>query len=158
MVSVNTLLGKKAMNNVNINIVAMLPLLGVIVGAILQHFLSRTNEKKKQYDTLKTQAYIDYLKAVSKFAQAAKTDPNTRMQLISEAADAKARICVYGSKLAIEKLASFEDNGPVLSEQKSLDIFIELCSIMRDESATTQEAVSSQDIELVLFGKQQRSR
>lgn len=78
------------MNNGNINIVAMLPLLGVIVGAILQHFLSRTNEKKKQYDALKTQAYIDYLKAGSKFSQAAKTDPNTTKQMSSEAADAKA--------------------------------------------------------------------
>ena len=70
---------------------AILTLVGVFSGAWLQHFFSRTAERTKPFEARRVQSYVDYLRAVSRFAQAAKTDPDKRLHILAEAADAKTR-------------------------------------------------------------------
>jgi hypothetical protein len=43
---------------------AILPLAGVIVGAGLQYYFSRSAESRKQQIALRIQAYIDYVRCV----------------------------------------------------------------------------------------------
>jgi len=69
---------------------AVLPLLGVAVGALLQHWLSRSAETRKQLAVLRSQAHVDYLRAVAKAAHASSQD--ARRAAVTDAADAKVRI------------------------------------------------------------------
>lgn len=130
----------------------ILPLAGVILGASLQYYFSRTSEERKQLTLLKTQAYVDYLGSVAKFAQAAKINPIERLKLLSEAADAKTRICIYGSKESISLLAAFERQGAQLASKDSINTFMSLCSQMRKEGLNKESVISSDDLEIILFG------
>lgn len=73
---------------------ALLSLVGVVVGATMQYWLSRSAESRKQLQLLQSQCYVDYLKAVTKSAHA-QSDNAVRLAN-AEVADAKARIAVYG--------------------------------------------------------------
>lgn len=75
--------------------IAILPVLGVILGAALQFWFSRTAEREKHAATLQSQAYADYLRAVAA-AGHLRSDEDLR-DAHRDAADAKARIAVYGS-------------------------------------------------------------
>jgi len=77
--------------------ITLLPLVGVVVGATLQYWLSRSAESRK--------SYVDYLRAVTKAAHA--TSPYSARLAQAEAADAKARLAVYGTSAVIAALARF---------------------------------------------------
>jgi hypothetical protein len=124
--------------------IAVLPLVGVVLGAMLQFWLSRVAEREKHTDALQTQAYADYLRAV---AAAAHWRSNEELRdAHRDNADAKARIAVYGDTSVIEALARFEDAGANLSTERSRQAFISLVSCMRSGAA-----VVNRDLELVLF-------
>jgi hypothetical protein len=125
---------------------ALLPLLGVVIGAALQYWTSRAAEARKQLQLLRSQSYVDYLRAVTKAAHATSAE-NGRLAR-AEAADAKARMSVYGASRAIVALARFEELGAVLDSPKSMSVFAALVSAMRDGDSPSQA-----DLELVLFGK-----
>ena len=131
--------------------IAVLPLLGVVLGAVLQFLLSRAAEKGKHLAALRSEAYSDYLRAVAA-AGHLRSDEDLVVALKS-AADAKARIVVYGISPVIEALARFEESGAVLSNDQSAESFIALVSAMRP----SKEAMPSNDIRLVLLGAAQQS-
>lgn len=97
------------------------------------------------------QSYVDYLRAVSRFAQAAKTDPAKRLHILAEAADAKTRITIYGSRKIVELLASFERSGATLATEEGMKTFLLLVSRMRSESVPSHETVSATEIESIGF-------
>lgn len=140
------------MSTLSTIITATLPLIGVALGAGLQYYFSKSSEERKKLTSLRTQAYVDYLQSVAKFAQAAKTDPNERLKLLAEAADAKTRICIYGSKNIVKLLAEFERNGAKIASRESKETFIALCSQMRAEGINSEENLPVDDLKLVLFG------
>lgn len=108
---------------------AILPLLGVAVGALLQHWLSRSAETRKQLALIQSQAHVDYLRAVAKAAHASSDD--SRRAAVADAADAKARIAVYSTPAVVHALARFEEAGPMLNNARSTDCFLALVSAMR---------------------------
>lgn len=126
--------------------VAILPLVGVILGATLQFWLSRTAERGKHIEALRSEAYSDYLRAVAAAAHL-KSDDDL-VAALKGAADAKARIIVYGSSSVIKALAKFEESGTALVNEQSMANFIALVSEMRPNKATVQDS----DIRFVLFG------
>ncbi|UWX58064.1 hypothetical protein NY406_01975 [Chlorobaculum sp. MV4-Y] len=95
---------------------------------------------------------MDYLGSVAKFAQAAKINPIERLKSLSEAADAKTRICIYGSNESVSLLAEFERQGAQLASKVSINTFMSLCSQMRKEGLNKDSIISSDDLEIVLFG------
>jgi len=125
---------------------AVLPLVGVVIGATLQYWISRAAESRKQLQLLRSQSYVDYLRAVTKAAHA--TVPDAGRLARTEAADAKARMAVYGTSRAIAALARFEEVGPVLNTPSAKGVFAELVTAMREGDSPSQA-----DLELVLFGK-----
>lgn len=125
---------------------AVLSLLGVVVGVLLQYWTSRSAETRKQLQLLRSQSYVDYLRAVTKAAHAVSADAGRLAR--AEAADAKARMCVYGTSRAISALARFEEAGPVLDTPSSKGVFAALVIAMRDGDSPSQA-----ELELVLFGK-----
>jgi hypothetical protein len=87
-------------------IVAVLPFLGVLIGAALQYFFGRTLEIEKQLTLRKGEAYADYYRAVALLATKDRSGDN-----VSLAAEAKTRICIYGSVAVVRRLAGFEHAG-----------------------------------------------
>ncbi len=125
---------------------AVLPLLGVVIGATIQYWTSRAAESRKQIQLLRSQCYVDYLRSVTKAAHASSSDFGRLAR--AEAADAKARMAVYGTSRAIVALARFEEIGPVLDTPRSKGVFTALVTAMRGGDSPSQT-----DLELVLFGK-----
>lgn len=126
---------------------AVLSLIGVVVGATMQYWLSRSAESRKQLQLLKSQSHVDYLRAVTKAAHAAS--PDAMRSARAEAADAKARIAVYGSSSVIAALARFEQAGAVLESPKALEAFVAVVGAMRENDRSVQAG----DLKLVLFGQ-----
>jgi hypothetical protein len=80
----------------------ILSLLGVSLGAGLQYYFGRTLEGRKQLTVQRSQAHVDYFKAVALVAQVGRTKDNLAM-----ATDAKVRVCLYGSPDVIRYLSAF---------------------------------------------------
>ena len=127
--------------------IAILPLAGVVVGAALQLWLSRTADREKHVENLRTEAYVDYLKSVAASAHL-RSDSDLR-DARRDAAYARTRIAVYGNAPVIRALAGFEDVGPVLDNADSVEAFVNLVSVMRPSMTD----ITEHDIELILFGK-----
>jgi hypothetical protein len=123
---------------------ALLPLVGVVVGATVQYWLSRSAESRKQLQLLQSQCYVDYLKAVTKAAHALTTDAARLAK--AEAADAKARLAVYGTPDVVAALARFEETGAVTDNRSANAAFVALVGSMRRSKA------KAEDLELLLFG------
>jgi len=125
---------------------AVLPLLGVVIGATMQYWLSRSAESRKQLQLLQSQAYVDYLRAVTKSAHADSQDV-ARLAL-AEASDAKARLAVYGTSEVIAALARFEETGAVIDNPRTRAHSLPWCAMRHKHGAAKAD-----DLSLVLFGK-----
>ncbi|SMC62385.1 hypothetical protein [Sporomusa malonica] len=66
--------------------------------------------------------------------------------------DAKARICVYGSKEIIECLAEFWRKGANMKSIESKAVFIRLIQCMRNETEL-RSAIDDIDISQLIFGQ-----
>jgi hypothetical protein len=124
---------------------AILPLVGVALGALLQFWLSRGAEARKQLELLRSQAHVDYLRAVANAAHASSSDE--RRSAVTQAADAKARIAVYSTADVVHALARFEEAGPALDNARSTDFFLALVSAMRGPSHADEN-----DLRAILIG------
>jgi hypothetical protein len=122
---------------------ALLPLIGLIVGAALQYWFTTAAESRKQLRLLQSQSYVDYLRAVTKAAHAGSQD--VRRIAVADMTDAKSRLCVYGASEVIAALARFEKVGVVLDNPHSQAAFVSMVNAMR-EGKTEEE-----DLKLVLF-------
>jgi hypothetical protein len=127
-------------------VIAALPLIGVVLGAGLQFLFSRTAAREKHVETLQSQAYVDYLRAVSA-AGHLRSDEDLR-DAHRDAADAKARIAVYGSSEVINALSRFEEVGAIVSDGPGATAFVALVKAMRSKAG----AVTDRDLELLLLG------
>ncbi len=124
---------------------AVLPLLGVVIGATMQYWLSRSAESRKQLQLLHSQSYVDYLRSVTRAAHASSPEGVRLAQ--AQAADAKARMAVYAPSGVIAALARFEEAGAILDNPRSNSAFVALVGAMRESGAAQAD-----DLSLVLFG------
>jgi hypothetical protein len=91
------------------SVTAILSLVGVLLGAGLQYYFGRTLEGRKQLALQRSQAYVDYFKAVASVAQHGRSKDN-----LAQTADAKVRVCIYGSPTVIKHLSAFEATGAAI--------------------------------------------
>jgi len=94
--------------------VALLPLVGVVLGAGLQFLLSRAATREQRAATLRSKAYADYLRAEAASGHL-RSDEDLR-DAHRDAADAKARIAIYGTTDVVRALPRFEEVGAMLSD------------------------------------------
>lgn len=130
--------------------IVVLPLVGVVLGAALQFWLSRATAREHRAETLRSQAYADYLRAVAA-AGHLRSDEDLR-DALRDAADAKARIAVYGTAEVIEALSRFEEAGAILSDGPGARAFVSLVSVMRPAGGD----VPNHELELLLLGTAQQ--
>ena len=127
----------------------MTALLSVLVGAVIGAALSRWTDRARHNEELRSKAYADYLSAVAAAAHL-RSDDDER-DAFRDAANAKARIAVYGSADVIRALARFEETGAKLSLSNgpAVNAFVSLVSAMRPKSGS----VAERDLSLVLLGR-----
>jgi hypothetical protein len=148
-VSVNVIPISKKVGVSLLEIVAsLLPLLGVVLGAALQHYFTREATKRESLMSLRTQAYIDYLSGT---AEAATTGRDA--ETLAKVAESKARISVYGSGPVVKAIADFEKVGPVLDSDAGMESYLDIVDKMRAEAVIGSEDANAEDLKLLLFGQ-----
>ena len=131
---------------------AVLSFFGVIIGASLQFLFTRHMEGQRHLRELRSKAYMDYLKCVCEQAQFRfKEENKEKQELFSRIADAKARICLYGSKEAIQAFSQFEKLGASMGSIEQRTAFTSMVSIMRADSGG-EIGTDPEDIQIVLLG------
>jgi hypothetical protein len=125
---------------------AILPLMGVMIGVFLQYYFGKTLADRKQLAIQKGQAYADYFRAM-----AMASTQGYLKEALSLAADAKTRICIYGSPHIVRILAEFERSGAHVTASEH-GLISELLKAMRVDMGTAQAGLPEDDLRLVLFG------
>jgi hypothetical protein len=82
---------------------------------------------------------------------APKAQPTEIREIFARTADAKARICLYGSAQAVEAFAAFERMGARMKNQDERRAFTTMVAIMRKDSGSNP-GVQIESLELVLMG------
>lgn len=132
---------------------AIASLVGIILGASIQFYFSKYLEQQRYRREIRTKAYTDYLNCVSDHAnQRFDRQSNEGRSLGARTADAKCRICLYGSSNAIKEFAKFERLGATMNTDEQCDAFVNMVEAMRADSVN-DSAVESEDLGLVLLGK-----
>ncbi len=131
---------------------AIFPLLGVIIGALLQYYFTRHLDRQKHHRELRALAYTDYLKCVSEIANLKKPrDSPDGRDLGFRTADAKSRICLYGSPIVVGAFATFERLGATMNTKEQRTAFTKMVLEMRTDSGNNGN-VELAELEAVLLG------
>lgn len=126
---------------------AIFSMIGVALGAALQHYFSRALESRKQLALQRSQAYVDYFKAVALLAQCGR-EPD----YLAMAADAKVRVCMYGSPEVIKRLWEFETAGAAVTTSPGNVAIIALLSEMRKDTGATGGDIEPQMLHAIVLG------
>lgn len=139
----------------------VVPIISAVVAAIVSFsivFLARRSEAIKQLLSLRTAAYVDFIRSVSGLAVVGK-EPVQEKEHFAKAwesrlllADAKARIAIYGSESVVASLADFLRGGVMLDSAERMKSFTAVCQIMRRDSRPALGAASDDDVHFLLFG------
>ena len=130
---------------------AIFSFLGVIIGAALQYFASRHLDSLRAHREARTKAYTDYLLCVSESAHPDQMTSTDGHELAARAANAKCRVCLYGSSEAIAAFARFEKLGATMKSQEQKEAFTHMVGVMRSDS-TRSKKVATSDLQTILLG------
>lgn len=129
---------------------AFIGLLGVVVGVALQFFFTARMERARHLRDLRTTAYADYLRAVAENAHRQVIfDAEEMGRIAARAAEAKSRICVFGTKPVLDALRVFEEGGPTSAE--GMKNFARLMQTMRKDVAGRRGSVPDGLLDPILF-------
>lgn len=132
-------------------VAAFFSFLGVILGATLQYYFSRHLNGIRSDREARTKAYTDYLHCVSEHANPDQMRSTDGHDLGARTADAKCRICLYGSPEAIAAFAQFERLGATMRSLEQQAAFTQMVAVMRHNS-TKSDRVATADLQVVLLG------
>jgi hypothetical protein len=132
-------------------LIGLLPILGVAVGAFLQHMLARSKERDSQLTQQRQVSYADFLKGVANAAHRPTTEVSAQI------ADARARMAIYGSNAVLERLAAFDELGATLTNDTSRRAFLLMTEQMRTESSFGFSALKDGVLSTILFGGRRAS-
>lgn len=130
---------------------AFFSFLGVVLGAALQYYFSRHLDGLRAHREARTRAYTDYLHCVSEHANPDQMKSTNDHELGARTADAKCRICLYGSPEAIAAFAQFERLGATMRNQEQQAAFTQMVAVMRQDS-TESAKVATTDLQRILLG------
>jgi len=131
---------------------AIFPLVGLVVGAVLQFLFTRHLDNKKHQRDLRSKAYADYLQCVSEHANMGHKKSTIEGQILgAKTADAKCRISLYGAPVVISTFAEFERLGITMNTREQCSAFTEMVAAMRKDTLGNS-LVAQADLEAVLLG------
>lgn len=135
---------------------AIFSFIGIVIGASLQYFFSRHLDTLRAHREARTKAYTDYLRCVSEQANPDQMHSSDGHELGARTADAKCRICLYGSSQVVAAFARFETLGATMNTPEQQAAFTRMVAIMRHDSRGSGH-VESSDLQVVLLGPDQRA-
>ncbi len=116
-------------------VAALVGLLGVFSGGLIQYYLGQLKEKGKKHIEIRSTAYLDLIDAVSDLAGTAKFSEQRRVEQLQELTKAKSKTVVVGSDLVVEKLHFFfNEHGSLKSQDDDL-AFSDMVAAMRKDLA-----------------------
>jgi hypothetical protein len=131
---------------------ALIALGGVIAGAILQFVLSRTAEKRKSFEKLQTDAYVDFIKGITGVAMAQRFgDKNGEFEASSLFVDAKIRIGIYGDSEIAKQVGAFSEEYGDMSKREDMIAFVNLMKKMRSNVIGSESSDDWLSISQILF-------
>lgn len=140
------------MNAISTYIAIIGSLFGVVVGAILQSYLLRRNQKDTRISEWRNTAYTDFINAATLVATAQRQGKrDTVSDQLARLSDAKARICVYGDAEVISELAEFWRHGATLQTESEILAFTRICLKIRESLEVPGRKINSFDISQLLF-------
>ena len=133
-------------------LVPIIGVVGIVVGALLQGLFIRKNQKAHNLSELQNRAYSDFLNAVSKIAVGQRNNQRSVVtDELSNLADAKSRICVYGDSNVVNHLAIFLRAGGTLQTEEEILSFTHLCMEIRKSVGMQDKGLFASDISQLLF-------
>jgi hypothetical protein len=126
----------------------LLPLAGIVVGAILQSFLQIRRERASHKQVLKIKAYTDYLQAA---ATLSSKDTSKHIDARTLLSDARLRILIYGSSKLVEHIAIFDRTGASLHTMEGMRTFLPVITLMREDNL--KDKIKEKDLIRILFGR-----
>jgi hypothetical protein len=136
---------------------ALVSLIGLIVGAVLQFMFTRYLDNKKHQRDLRAKAYADYLQCVSEHANLEHSNISSEgRQLRAKTADAKCRISLYAAPAVISAFANFERLGAATKTPEQCSAFTKMVIAMREDTLGSS-SVTQVDLEAVLMGVRRTS-
>jgi hypothetical protein len=128
-------------------IIAVSSLSGALLAVGLQYLFGKALESRKQLLLQRSQSYVDFLKVVALVAQNGPSKEN-----LAAAADAKTRICVYGSAEVIKSLSEFTATGSNTNSPIGRSKIIILVKEMRKNIGKIDRAIDEKELAVILFG------
>lgn len=128
-------------------------IVGVVFGAALQYFFTRRVDSAKHYRELRTQAYVEFAKAVAGRAVSQRlSDKQQELSFTILLADVKARLAIYGSRQVVTLLATLlREHEGALALPLARQQFMAVLNQMRAEVPNSGERLPTQDIAQLLF-------
>jgi len=118
----------------------------------MRYLYGKRAEASKQFQTLKNQAYVNFVKSVAGMASAQRfKNKEKEFEFLILLADAKARIAVYGDKEVIEGIAAFYRTHGLLATPEAMLSFVEVVQKMRKQAVHKDESVIVKEISQLLF-------
>ena len=124
----------------------------VLIAAIATFYFARRSDAAKNKQSLRTQAYIDFIKFTSGVALSRKfgTSEDVFVSLVG-LSDSKVRIALFGSRAVATATAEFfRRHDGQLSSPESISSFLKIAQVMRYEARFV--ALSERDIATLIFG------
>jgi hypothetical protein len=115
-----------------------IPLLVAACAAVMAYASGALIERSKRRNSLRTEAYADYLSAVPRSGT-----PSDRHKVLADAALAKCKIVIYGSAEVINALRAFETSGAVTTAEEGRDRLISFVMAMRGDSKVSRGYIAS---------------
>lgn len=133
-------------------IVALLSILGVVVGALLQNHFARQNNEAKQLLESRNQAYIDFFEAVSLVVAAQRMGKREQeLEQLAKLTHAKARICMFGEESVVRRLATFWEAGASLKTETEILAFTRFVLDIRKSLGLKDKAFLNTEVARLLF-------
>lgn len=115
-------------------------------GALVQFVFSKVSESMKHVQVARSQAYVDYLRALTE-AVHARTEKE-RKEAAANAIDAKVRLVVFAERDVLEAVADFEEFWPTVGTAEAHAAFLRLVGEMR----FFKGAFEADDVSHILLG------
>jgi len=130
----------------------VLPMVGVVAGAVMQYLFQIRRETTKTYETQKTEAYLNYVRETCRAAvfNKQKTQPSY-VEAVAALVDAKARVAMFGSEKVLSAVTAFTGGGGSFMTKEQCDRFTAVIQSMRADLAPKERPVIDRHVEALLF-------
>lgn len=127
---------------------------GALLGAAATYVFAVRAESGRNYQRLRTEAYVDLIRSVAAIAIAQRqADAPKEAEATALLADAKTRIAVYGSAKVASTLATFYRDHGTLDTPAASTSFANIVLQMRAETRNAKTTLSARDIGQILFSR-----